>query len=151
LEGERQAFYDVVGDVNEREAMKHGLLYVPVSLNQVRDKRPLQYTVDENIRDTRHYILAIDEDWGPREMNFERDYRLAIKCAADPALPMCQSRILLRRAPDGSPAPFGATLAAAGFSYIDFDGIEEFKRIVRALLCEWLPADAAPQAADASA
>jgi hypothetical protein len=84
-------------------------------------------------------------------MNFERDYRLAVKCAADPTLPMSQARILLRRSPDGSSAPFAATLAAAGFSHIDFDGVDEFKQIVRALLCEWLPADATPQTAGAPA
>ena len=147
LEGERRSFYDVIGDVNEHESMKFGLLYVPVSLNQVRDKRPIQYTVEENIRDARHYILAIDEDWGPKEMNFERDYRLAVKCAADPAMLMSQTRILLRRLPDGSPAPFGKTLEAAGFSHIDFEGIEEFNQIVRGLLCGWIAADAPSQTA----
>jgi hypothetical protein len=145
LEGERRSFHDVVGDVNENEAMKLGLLYAPVSLNRIRDKRSLQFTIDENIRAARHYILAIDEDWGPKEMNFGRDYRLAVKCAADPAMPMSQTRILVRRRPDGSPAPFGATLEAAGFSKIDFDGIDEFKQIVRGLLCEWIPADATGQ------
>ncbi|HJZ96361.1 MAG TPA: hypothetical protein VKE70_07625, partial [Candidatus Solibacter sp.] len=82
------------------------------------------------------------EDWGPKEMNFERDYRLAVKCAADPAMPMSQTRILVRRRPDGSPAPFGATLEAAGFSKIDFEGVDEFKQIIRGLLCEWIQADA---------
>jgi hypothetical protein len=151
LEDERQAFYDVVGSVNETEAMKLGVLYVPVSLGNCADKRPLQHTVNENIRAVRHYLLAIDEDWGPKERSFERDYRLAMECAADPTMPMSELRILIRRQPDGSPAPFGATLESAGFSKIDYGTVDEFKQIVSGLLCEWLSADAAPQSTAASA
>jgi len=150
LEEERQAFYEVISEVNEREAMKLGLLYVPVSLG-TGDKRPLQHTVNENIRAVRHYILAIDEDWGPKERTFERDYHLAVRCAADPELPMKETRILLRRRPDGSPAPFGDTLLAAGFSKIDFADVEDFRQIVRGFLVEWLPADAAPKSSAAQA
>jgi hypothetical protein len=149
LEEERMAFYDVVGDVNEKETMQFGLLYVPVSLGATSDKRPMQYTVNENIRAVRHYILAIDEDWGPKERDFERDYRLAVQCIADPDLPMSQTRILLRTRPDGTPLPFGATLEAAGFSKIDYTTVDDFKRIVRGLLCEWLPGDVAPKSSAA--
>src|SRR4051794_13106588 len=88
LEAERRALYDVIGAFNEAEAMLRGLLYVPVSLTAFRDKRPLQFTVDENIRDAAHYILAITGDWGPPERNFERDYALALHSQSDPALPM---------------------------------------------------------------
>jgi hypothetical protein len=151
LEGERQAFYDVVGDVNQNEAMKLGVLYVPISLNNTADKRPLQYTINENIRDARHYILTLDEDWGPKERNFERDYRLAVACAGNIELPMAQTRILLRRQPDGAPAAFGVTLEAAGFSRIDFEGPDDFKQVVRKLLVEWLPADAAAKSSAAQA
>jgi hypothetical protein len=151
LEEERQAFYDLVGEVNEREAMKLGVLYVPVALGNAADKRPLQYTVNENIRAVRHYILTIDEDWGPKERNFERDYRLAVACAADPALPLCQTAILLRRQPDGTPAPFGATLEAAGIGRIDYATVDDFKQTVRRLLCEWLPADAGQRSSAAQA
>ena len=35
LEGERRAFYDLLGEFNEAEAMRRGVLYVPVSLTNV--------------------------------------------------------------------------------------------------------------------
>jgi hypothetical protein len=151
LEGERRVFYDLIGEFNEQHAMKHGLLYVPVSITNTPDKRPYQYTIDENIRDCRHYILAIDEDWGPKERNFERDYRLALECQASPSLPLKGTAILLRTRPDGSPSPFAAVLDSAGFSHTDFSGIEDFKRIVPQLLSDWLAADLAQFAAPASA
>src|SRR5450759_4106633 len=97
LERERQAFEDVLGEFNEAEAMKRGVLYVPVSLVNIRDKRPLQYTVDENIHACRHYILALCDNWGPPERNFERDYQLALECRADPSQPMREIAFLLKK------------------------------------------------------
>src|SRR5947209_19186036 len=88
LEGERRAFYDAIGEFNEAAAMPRGMLYVPVSLTNVRDKRPYQYVVDENILESRHYILALSEDWGPPERNFEADYRLALASAGNATVPM---------------------------------------------------------------
>src|SRR5438270_7258065 len=88
LEGERRAFCDLIGVFNEEAAMQRGILYVPVSLVNIRDKRPYQYDIEENIRTSRHYVAALSGDWGPRERNFEADYRLACSCAGDPWLPM---------------------------------------------------------------
>ena len=133
LEGERRAFYDVLGEFNEAEAMKRGVLYVPVSLLNVRDKRPLQYAVDENIRDCRHYILALCDGWGPPERNFERDYRLALECSADPSLPMREIALLLQKPLPGHSSPSGLPAARAEFSTID-----EFKQQVRRLFAEWI-------------
>ena len=142
LEGERRAFYDLLGGVNEKLAMQQDVLYVPVSLTNTPDKRPYQYTVDENIRACRHYILAVDEDWGPKERNFERDYRLALKCREDASLPMSQVAILVRNLPDGSAPAFVETLRTAGFESALFSTPEEFVELVRAMLASWLPADA---------
>jgi hypothetical protein len=143
LEGERRAFCDVLGQFNETEAMASKALYIPVSLTNIHDKRAYQYTVEENIRACRHYILAVSEDWGPRERNFERDYRLALECAADPSLPLLHTAILVRNQPDGSVSPFIATLAAAGFSSAPFSGPADFQQAIRGLLAAWLPEDAA--------
>ena len=143
LEGERRAFYDLVGEVNEADSMPRGALYVPVSLTNVQDKRPLQYTVDENIRACSYYLLAIAGDWGSKERNFERDYRLALSCRADPSLPMRETAILLQARPDGAPDPFAAELAAAGFPSIPFRDTTEFNEIVRALLKQWIAAEEA--------
>ena len=146
LEGERRAFYDVVGQFNESAAIAAGILYVPVSVTNIRDKRAYQFAVEENIRACRHYVLAITEDWGPPERSFERDYRLALQCRADPSLPMRQTAILVRNQPDGAPSPFIATLAAAGFSSAAFSGVDDFQRAIRELLAVWLQEDAAEPA-----
>lgn len=137
LERERQAFDDVLGEFNEAEAMRRGVLYVPVSLGHIRDKRPLQYTVDENIRASRHYILALRDDWGPPERNFEGDYQLALECSADPSLPMREIAFLLKKPLPGHSSPPGFPPASAEFLTID-----EFKRQVRRLFAEWIEAAA---------
>src|SRR5262245_43257776 len=99
LEEERQVFYTTVGECNETYAMPRGVLYVPLSLGNVPDKRPYQYAVKENIRACRYYIQVLDAlpphqppamIWGPPQRNFEYDLRLALACRADPALPMCE-------------------------------------------------------------
>jgi len=143
LEAERHGFYDAVGQFNDAEGLRAETLYVPVSLANIHDKRPYQYTIDENIRACRHYILALSEDWGPPECNFERDYRLAAECRDNPSLPMREIRVLLRNRPDGKPSSLTTSLTAAGVPSRAFTSIEEFQKIVRSLLAEWLPGDAA--------
>ena len=133
MEAERGCFYDVIGQFNETQAIPSGVLYVPVSLVNIRDKRPLQYAVEENIRDSRHFIVLLSEDWGPIERNFEEDYLLARECAADPALPMNEIAVLRkigrskRPLADGMPEPDGA-----------FSTMEEFRQCVDGLLSQWL-------------
>jgi len=136
LEGERLAFQDVVGEVNEQEAMKRGLLFVPVSLINLRDKRPYQYAVDENIRACHYYMLAVSDGWGPPERRFERDYRLAIACRQDPALPMRETAFLWQRLDADSVLPAG--LPAPTHEFLT---TEDFKALTRELLIGWLAAD----------
>lgn len=133
MEAERSGFHDVIGFFNETHAMANGVLYVPVSLLNIRDKRPMQYLVDENIRDSRHYILLLSEDWGPVERNFENDYLFARDCAADPALPMREVALLRRIERSGRPLANGIPEPDAAFSTM-----EEFKECVRNLLGRWL-------------
>jgi len=146
LEGERRAFYDVLGQFNEVAAMGQGLLYVPVSLTNVRDKRPYQYVVEENLRDCRHYILAVRDGWGPPERNFEQDYQLALACCANPALPM-QEVVLLLRSMDGQSSGFAAALSAAGYASTSFADVPAFQEIVRHRLTAWLAAESRTAAA----
>jgi len=133
LEGERRAFQDVVGEVNAAEAMTRGLLYVPVTLVNIRDKRPSQYAVDENIRACRYYMLAASDGWGPPERHFERDYRLALACRQDPALPMRETAFLWQRLAPESVVPEGLPAPTREFTTTD-----DFKVRVRELLVEWL-------------
>jgi len=144
LEAERGLFYDVLGQFNETQAMRSGVLYVPVTLTNIRDKRPYQYVLEENIRDSRHYILAVNDGWGPPERNFENDYRLAVECGLNPSLPMKGTEILLRHRP-AAPSPFAAELAAAGLNPRSFADVAEFQKEVVQLLAGWLPEDAAAE------
>ena len=132
MEAERICFYDVVGQFNEASAMAKGVLYVPVSLVNVRDKRPMQYVIEENIRDASHFILLLSENWGPTERNFENDYLLARECAADPALPMREIALLRRMERSGRPLADGIPQPDAAFSTMD-----EFRECIRNLLGLW--------------
>jgi hypothetical protein len=131
-EGERGQFYDVIGRFNEQRSMPSGVLYVPVTLTNIRDKRPVQYTVDENIREARHYILLLQDDWGPVERNFANDYHLARQCADDPALPMREIAVLRKLLPGRRPLTAGMPEPDGSFSTA-----EEFDRAITGLLTEW--------------
>jgi hypothetical protein len=141
LEAERGAFYATVGEFNEAHAMPRGVLYAPVSLSSVPDKRPYQYAVQENIRACRHYIQVLDACpphqsasliWGPPERNFELDLRLALACSADPALPMCEVAVLVKH-----PSPLLASLDGVS-AIVEFADPTDFKRQLFALLLRWL-------------
>jgi hypothetical protein len=129
MEAERNVFYSVIGQFNEAAAMPEGILFVPVTLTNVRDKRPLQYAVDENIRDCSHYILLLADDWGPVERNFRNDYQLALGCLADPALPMRSVGVLYKKQASGLPRAEGLPEPYATFSTLG-----EFDRCVSGLL-----------------
>jgi hypothetical protein len=138
------AFHDIIGQINETKAMPLGMLYVPVSLVNMPDKRIHQHVVEENIRSCRHYIVALSDGWGPLERNLERDYRLAMACREDPALPMRNAAILVRDLPDGSASLFGAAFEASALPSLRFRDTAAFAEIVHELLSQWLVADAAP-------
>jgi hypothetical protein len=133
LEGEQHAFYDVIGGLNEREGIPRGVLFVPVTLGDIRDKRRHQFTVDENIRDCSHYILLLYQDWGPPERNFENDYLLALQCVGDSALPMQSVTVLQKRQLSGKPLADGLPEPQAVFSTT-----EEFGHCLNSLLSAWL-------------
>lgn len=148
LEKERRAFYGVIGEFNESEAMRLGHLYVPVSLLGVQEKRAFQSTIDENVYACRHFLLVLEEDWGPPSRNFQRDYQLALRCSADPTQPMREVAFLFRRpleggapegrAPEGR-APEGGSLPAT-LPAPDgvFSATAEFNVLLRTLLTQWL-------------
>jgi hypothetical protein len=148
LEGERLAFDNALGHINETEAMPKGLLFVPVSLTNIRDKRPYQFLLEENLRDSRYYILALSDGWGPPERNFQRDYQLAREHCANPALPMRDVALLVRS--PASPSPFAAELALAGYPAVAFADVEDFVRVVRARLSGWLSAELPSEPAQTS-
>jgi hypothetical protein len=133
LEAERSRFHEILGCFNEERAMAKGILLVPVSLMNIRDKRPVQYAVDDNIRECRHYVLLLQDDWGPVERNFENDYHLALECASDPSLPM-RGISLVRKIP-----PSGRALAPGiPEPHAVFSTPSEFEQCVRAVLAKTL-------------
>jgi len=144
LEEERNRFHNLIGNFNEATAMQKGILYVPVTLINIRDKRPLQYAVDENIRDCRHYLLLLSEDWGPVERNFRNDYHLALQCVSDPALPMYSVAVLAKKQLSGAPLAEGLPQPSAVFSTLT-----EFDRCVNNLLPAWFESLASTGAATA--
>jgi hypothetical protein len=144
LEAERSRFDKLVGKFNEATAAEKGVLFVPVSLVNIRDKRPVQYAVEDNIEQCRYYLLVLKDGWGPVERNFQSDYELALQAAKNPALPMRTVVILAKTSPgcalnESSPVP-DAT----------YSTMAEFEERVDALLAGWFEALLSGQHADAS-
>ena len=132
-EAERRRFDEVIGRFNETRAMEKGVLFVPVSLVNVQDKRPYQYAIEENIRDCRHYLLLLLDDWGPPQRNFKNDYHLALQAVQDPALPMHSIAVLAKKSPSGEPLADGLPVPDAWFSTL-----QEFDECLMSLLFSWL-------------
>jgi hypothetical protein len=133
MEREQILFSDAVGRFNGA-AMAKGVLFVPVVLTNVRDKRPLQYTVDENIQQCNYFVLLLATEWGPVERNLRCDYELALECVADPALPM-QDVAVLKKVKPGS-VPSGADdLPEPRATFLT---PEEFTESLNGVLAAWL-------------
>ena len=155
LEQERSAFYDAVGDFNAEHAMPRNVLFVAVALPAYCfDKRPFQAAVSENIRACRYYIQVLEDTWGPPEKNFERDYAVACKCAADPGLPMREVAVLFKKPllphqVEASVTDLRRQLeTGAAQPHAAFETIEEYKQQLHRLLAKWLET-VAPAAAGA--
>lgn len=145
LEPERQAFYEVLAEINEQEAMPLGILFVAVSLPAATiDKRPYQAAIGENVRACRYYVQVLEDTWGPPERDFEREYLLATQCVADPALPMQNIAVLFKKPlvphqVDPRVAEFKQVLKAGnGPPSHDFEDVGEFKSKLRAQMSTWL-------------
>jgi hypothetical protein len=125
LEGERRRFYDLAGQFNETWAMPQGMLFTPVALVNIRDKRPLQCVLEENIQDSTGYIQLLQDGWGPVERNFENDYLLARQLLANPARPM--RRVALIRK-----IPLSGKALEAGIPkpQSEFSTMEEFDKCI---------------------
>jgi hypothetical protein len=135
MEGERRRFYDLAGAFNEAYAMRRRLLFTPVTIVNIRDKRPYQYTIEENIRDSSAYIQLLQEGWGPVERNFENDYLMARRFAADPAVPMRRVSLIRKILPSDRPLEPGLPAPQS-----EFASMEEFDRCIQAELSQLLEA-----------
>ncbi len=133
LENERQAFYEVVGQVNEAEAMPRGMLFVPVSvLPNLTNITVYQPSIDENVRTCTFFVQVLDHTWGPGTRNFEPSYRLATQC--------CAGVSLLLKVPNGRQIEPG--VAAFRESQkppaVTFESLDDFKVHLRSQLSVWL-------------
>lgn len=145
LEQERTEFYKVVGDFNAAHAMPRNVLFVAVALPfHTFDKRPFQAALSENIRACRYYVQVLEDTWGPPEKNFERDYALACKCAADANLPMQQVAVLFKKPlvphqVESSVLELQKSLEADHtHPHGSFETLDDFRGHLNGLLAEWL-------------
>jgi|SRR5580658_4721376 hypothetical protein len=133
LERERQAFHDVLGEVNEAEGMPLGILFVPVSVPpHITNKTSLQRLVDDNVRACTFFVQVLHHTWGPPTRNFEHDFQLANECCADPQLPMEGVSVFVKAIEPGA-AEFKGPAS-------EFKSIDEFKTSLRSQLSSWLAA-----------
>lgn len=145
LGAELKAFYKVVAEVNDREAMPRGILLVAVALPpHTFDKRPFQQAITDNVLACRYYIQILEDTWGPPEMNFEREYAVALKSVQDPNLPMQDVALLFKKPLLPHQVEPGVTElkqrldAANGNAHWEFADLEEFERKLYAQVSAWL-------------
>jgi hypothetical protein len=143
LEGERDAFYKVIGQFNEEAGMSKNILFVPVSLLNVADKRRFQHVIDENYRDCTYIIFALIDGWGPRERNFRGDYKRAMEWKNDPSLPIRDVLYLEKKSDLDEPRD--QTLPEP---HLTFETTAEFSAEIRKLLAGWLADLAAEETAN---
>ena len=141
LDQERDAFYKVVGQVNEELAMPRDVLLVSVALPpSCADKRGFQGAIDENIRACTFYIQLVEDTWGPPQLNWEREYALANRCVRDSEMPMKEVLLLFKTPllPHRVEPEIQAMRTAQAENLNEFETLEEFNRILRAKLTDWL-------------
>ncbi len=110
--------------------MAKGVVYVPVTLPPVADKRRMQTALEDTVRECRHYVLVIAETWGPEERNFREDYLLALQLLADSSAEMQTVTVLAKGgAAQEMPEPDAV-----------YSTPEEFEEKLTGLMRSWLEA-----------
>ena len=144
LESERQAFHDVIGEVNEAEGVRRNVLFAPVSIVPLMmNKLFYQPAVDANIRECKFFVQVLQHTWGPPEKNCESDYHLACRLQDDPGSPVEQIALFFRTA-DGLEVEPGilqlksSLQSQPGRAAYEFASLEDYKRQLRNQLSEWL-------------
>jgi|SRR5882672_10303393 len=145
LEDERQAFHDVMGELNESDGMPKGVLLVPISIvPKMANKTFFQGVVDENVRACRFFVQVLHNNWGPPAKNFEREYNLAWQLKADPASLMEDVALFFKVADGVEVEPVILQLRSSAqqqdCSTHEFASLEEYKQQLRAQLSAWLRA-----------
>ncbi len=144
LEPERQAFHEVIGQVNEAEGMPRGFLFVPVSIVPLMaNKLFFQALVEANIRECKFFVQVLQNTWGPPTRNFEPDYSLACRLKDDPASQM-EGVAVLFKAADGLQIEPGIQQLKSSLqgrqdrASSQFASLDEYKQQLQTQLSTWL-------------
>lgn len=99
--------------------------------------------VDDNIRMSRAFVLIAEESWESPPASFRHDFKLALKCKADPGLPLQHIALFFRKLQDDDEGEdrlgaFRRTIdPASGIQQFDFADATEFRAQVDLLFSEW--------------
>jgi hypothetical protein len=141
---EQQAFLDVMAEFNKEQAMPRGLLFCALTLMpNVYDKRAFQGAIFANLDMSRHFVLVLEDSWGPPARDFEKDWAYAQRCIANPELPMREAVILFKspllpHKVDPAIVELKQNLLSSGGPHATFDNVNEFRARLSALLSGWL-------------
>jgi hypothetical protein len=96
LERDREACHEAIAQVNEAIAMPAKILFVTIGLrdnDQISGNRGI---ISDNVRWSSYFIQIFEDDWGPRDL-FRKLFLLAVECRNDPAMPMRDVAVFLKR------------------------------------------------------
>jgi len=143
-EEELRAFHQALSSFNEQEAMPNGCLFASLEIAPaLPDKRPIQGSINENIRMSRYYVQVIEDSWGPPQRDFERDWAIAQRSLADSSLPMREA-VLLFKLPllphkvEPAIVELKNSLLGGPGPHACFDNPQQFQNILRTMLSRWL-------------
>jgi hypothetical protein len=99
MDRDRQACYDAISRVDADVAMPAKILLVSVGLRESGQIEGNRSIVSDNVRWSSYFIQLFQDDWGSRDL-FRKLFLLAIECRDDPAMPMRDVVVCLKRAPN---------------------------------------------------
>lgn len=159
LDGERELFRREVLEVNEDEAHRRGIAFIPVEWSLTRGGigRP-QSRINAELLGCDYLILILHDKWGTppsRDLSAgftsgtEEEFNLALECMNSPHLPMRDILVLFKGVESSrmvDPGPelrkvlrFRASLDAQNdLLYCPFDNAAEFRRLLRRHLLGWI-------------
>ena len=98
LDADKQLCREVIGEINEAQAMPANILLVSVGLPQEGAVEQFRAAVADNIRQCAYFIQVFQDDWGPRNLSRKLFY-LACDARGDESLPMKEVVVFLKGAP----------------------------------------------------
>jgi hypothetical protein len=132
LEDERQAFHEVIAEINETAGQPAGILFVPISITpHMANKTFSQPSVDQNVRDSSFFVLVLGYTWGPPHKNFEGEFRMASQLLAQPEADMKGVAVFLKSGQLKSSVEECPEVC-------EFATLDDFRRRLQVQLMTWL-------------